>query len=377
MTMTGTQFDVVVVGGGIAGASAAYELAAESRVLLLERESQPGYHSTGRSAAMLTENYGNAHIRLLTIASREFFASPPSVFGDAKLLSPRGMLWIGRADQEEKLREELATGRKYVPSICRVDKSAALELCPSLQASYVHGAVFEPDAMDLDVHAIHQGYLRGFKQRGGVIKTDAGVQALGRNGQHWEVRTAQDQFTANTIVNAAGAWADELATMANARSIHLVPKRRTGIIFDAREDVDFKDWPCVIDVDETFYFKPESGRLMGSPADATPTLPGDAQAEELDVAQTVDRIETATSIHIRRVGRRWAGLRSFVADGSPVAGFDPVAPNFFWLAGQGGYGVMTAPALAQVACEMITKKRLPQNLADQGLSSQALAPDRL
>lgn len=375
--MQKTGYDVIVVGGGIAGVSAAYELAAHASVLLVEREAQLAYHSTGRSAAMLTENYGNESIRLLTIASREFFERPPSVFGDNALMRSRGMLWVARADQRERLAVELELGQRFVPTIHRLDASRARQACPALQAAYVDGAMLEPDAMDLDVNAIHQGFLKGFRQRGGTVTVNAEVTALHRDASRWRVETRSGAVTAGTLVNAAGAWADEIARLAGASPIELVPKRRTAILFDAREGVDCGKWPCVIDVDEKFYFKPESGRLMGSPADATPIPPCDVQAEELDIALAVDRIERATTLKVRQVSHRWAGLRSFVRDGSPVVGFDPAVPGFFWLAGQGGYGIMTSPALARVTAGLMIEGSVPADLVERGLTAEALSPQRL
>jgi D-arginine dehydrogenase len=375
--MNEVNHDVVVIGGGIAGVSAAYELSASARVLLLERESQLAYHSTGRSAAILTENYGNESIRLLTIASREFLAQPPACFGDVPLMHPRGILWLAREDQRASLARALELGQRFVPSIHRVDAATARNLCSSLRDSYVDAAMFEPEAMDLDVHAIHQGFLKGFRQRGGTVVSDAEVRGLRRDGAVWKVATSAGDWHCDVVINAAGAWADRVAARAGARSVGLVPKQRTGMLLDLGEPTRFGNWPCVVDVDETFYFKPESGRIMGSPADAAPVEPCDAQADELDIAHAEDRIERATTMQIRRVSHRWAGLRSFVPDGSPVVGPDPDLPGFFWLAGQGGYGVMTSPALARVTCGLVIHGALPPDLVRSGLTGPALAVDRL
>ncbi len=378
--MDGKILDVIVVGGGIAGVSAAYEIAASARVLLLEREDQLAYHSTGRSAAMHTENYGNAAIRQLTLESRRFFLAPPACFGTEPLLRPRGMLWIARADQAEALERELEHGRRYVPSIHRIGPAEARALCPALRADYVAGAMMEPEAMDLDVHAIHQGYLKGLRQRGGRVVTGAEVTALRREGGVWQVASRADRWEAPTVVNAAGAWAGELGRLAGAIDIGLQPRRRTVAIADVGTEGEargMKDWPCVIDVGESFYFKPESGHLMVSPADATPCEACDAQPEEIDVAQAIDRLERATSLRVRRVPHRWAGLRSFVADGSPVVGPDPRAPGFFWLAGQGGYGVMTSPAVARFGAGVVLDGHPPAEFERIGLDPAALLPARL
>ncbi len=369
--------DVVVIGAGIAGAAVACELARGARVVALETEDVPGYHATGRSAALLTENYGNTTIRRLTIASRRFFEDLPPGFADHPVLAPRGVLWVGRADQRPSLDAALAAGRRLVPSIHRIEGHDARVLCPVLRDDYLGGAVFEPDAMDLDVHAIHQGFLGGFRRRGGELLVGAGVGSIRRHGGGWAVESRKGRFAAGVIVNAAGAWCDDVARRAGVPGIGLVPRRRTAFTFAAPDGVDARRWPLVLDVDERFYFKPESGRILGSPADETPTAPGDAQAEELDIAEAVDRIERASTLTVTRIEHRWAGLRSFVRDGSPVAGMDPEAPGFFWLAGQGGYGIMTAPALARFSAGLIVEGSVPADLLTLGLTAQDLSPQRL
>src|SRR5262249_22702586 len=231
--------DFLVIGAGIAGASAAYELAAHGRVTLLERERLPGYHSTGRSAAVFTENYGNAIIRRLTVASRPFLEDPPDEFTTSPLLSPRQMLWIAREDQQATLAAALTEAQKFVPSIHAVDRTEAKRLCPALREDYLAAAVLEPEATDMDVHAIHQGFLTGFRRRGGGLLTDAEVVRLARSGSGWEVQTAKGQFTTDVVVNAAGAWCDVIGKLAGARTIGLTPKRRTAFIFDGPTDSDF------------------------------------------------------------------------------------------------------------------------------------------
>ena len=365
--------DFVIIGAGIAGAAAAYELAAHGRVILLERESLPGYHATGRSAAVLTENYGNSIIRRLTVASRRFLENDPDGFASSPLVSPRGVLWIAREDQRDRLTTVLAEAQQLVPSIHAVDCGQARRLCPVLREEYLAAAVLEPDAMDMDVHAIHQGFLKGFRQRNGDLVTGAEVTRLVRSGDSWEVYTAKGRFHAGVVVNAAGAWCDELGRLAGARSIGLTPKRRTAFIFDGPTHYDLQAWPVVIDVDEQFYFKPESGRILASPADETPMPPCDVYPEDYDVALAVDRIEKAATLAVRHIRRKWAGLRSFVADKAPVVGMDVSLPGFFWLAGQGGYGIMTSPAMARAAASLIVDARLPADLAAAGLTPEDLS----
>jgi D-arginine dehydrogenase len=377
-----TSCDFLIIGGGIAGASAAFELAATGRVMLIERESQPGYHSTGRSAALYSETYGNPTIRALTVGSRPFYddATTAGGFSEHPVLTPRGVLLIGRDDQRTSLDRSFQAGSVLTPTVRKLNDAETLKLAPMLRPDYVVGAVWEPDAMDMDVHAIHHGYLRGLRARGGEIVTDAELLSLTRHDGLWHAETRAGSHSAPWIVNAAGAWADAVAALAGLAPIGLVPKRRTAITFDPTPipaQADLAHWPMICDVDETFYFKPESGRLLASPADETPSEPCDAQAEELDIALTVDRIERASLFKVRRISHRWAGLRTFAPDKSPVVGPDPGVPGFFWLAGQGGYGIQTAPAMARTAAGLLTSGRVPEDLAALGVTAADLAPERL
>ncbi len=379
--------DFLIIGAGMAGASAAYELAAHGRVLLLEREAQPGYHSTGRSAALYTQTYGNPVVRALTAASWDFYANPPPGFAESPLLSPRGVLLIGRADQEQALQTAFTESHRLSPAVERLDRAQTLARAPMLREGYARGAVWNPNAMDLDVHAIHYGYLRGMKARGGQQLSNAEVRDVTRHDGLWVARTPLGDFAAPILVNAAGAWADSLARMegvrrAGVQPVGLVAKRRTAFTFDpvfanSHEALGLAGWPMVIDVDETFYFKPDAGRLLASPADETPVEPCDVQPEELDIALAVDRLERAARFHIRQLAHRWAGLRSFVADKTPVVGFDAQATGFFWLAGQGGYGIQTAPAMARTAAALVTGGGLPVDVEALGVTLADLTPDRL
>lgn len=376
------RVDFLIVGGGMAGASAAYELAAHGSVAVLERESQPGYHSTGRSAALYTQTYGHPVVRALTVASWDFYTNPPDGFSEHPLLTPRGVLLIGRADQTAALDRDFAEGRRLTPTVERLDRAETLARAPFLNPDYVDGAVWEPEAMDMDVHAIHSGYLRGLKARGGRLVTDAGVTALERRDGLWIASTPAGDFAAPVLVNAAGAWADVLAGMAGARAVGLVPKRRTAITFDPvfadpADGTGLAGWPMTIDVDERFYMKPESGRLLLSPADETPMEPCDVQPEELDIAVAIDRMEQAVRFSVRRITHKWAGLRSFVADKVMVAGYDESVDGFFWLAGQGGYGIQTAPAMGRTAAALATGRGLPPEVAALGVHAEDLAPARL
>lgn len=369
--------DFLIVGAGMAGASAGYELAPRGRVILLEREDQPGYHSTGRSAAMFIESYGNAAVRAITAASRAFFEHPPAGFSASPLLARRGVLFIARPDQRDALDRTFVELSKDGPGLDRVGREGALARIPLLDSGYVADAFLDTDAMDADVHAIHQGFLKGLRARGGRVVTSAEVTAAIYDGRAWQVETAAGRFSAPVLVNAAGAWADKLAMLAGAHPIGLVPKRRTAFIFDPPDGTRVERWPAVADVAEQFYFKPEAGKLLGSPADETPVEPQDVQPEELDLAIAAGRIQASVTFPIARIVRRWAGLRSFVKDKTPVVGFAPEAPGFFWLAGQGGYGIQTAPAMGRIAAALAAGEGFPADIAARGVEAAQLAPARL
>jgi D-arginine dehydrogenase len=371
------ETDVLIVGAGMAGASAAYFLAPHKRVMLLERESQPGYHATGRSAAMYSETYGNATVRAITTASKAFYQNPPAGFSEYPLMSPRGSLMVGNADDEADLRQALHNMQALVPSIEWWTQADILQLVPVLHPEAAVYGVYEPDATDLDVHAIHQGFLRGAKAAGAQLVCDAAVDQISFEAGQWCVTTPAGRFCAPVLVNAAGAWCDEMAALAGVKPVGLVPKRRTALTCDAPAGCDISGWPLVMDAQESFYFKPDAGMLLVSPANEDPVGPQDVQPEELDVAIAVDRVETATSLQIRQVRRKWAGLRSFVSDRSPVVGFAPDAPGFFWLAGQGGYGIQTAPAMGELVAALVQGLPVPAAMAEFGVRASDLAPGRL
>jgi D-arginine dehydrogenase len=370
------RFDVAIIGAGIAGASAAYQLAATHRAVLIEREDQPGYHTTGRSAALYSETYGNAAIRALTTASRALLESPPAEFSAQGFLSPRGVVYVAPRDLRDAvdaLLKEVARPKQ----LYEIDRDTALKHVPVIDPDNLDRALYEPEAMDIDVHALHQAFLRGFRARGGTLVTDAEVSAIAHSGGSWRATTRQGVYAAPALVNAAGAWCDEIGRMAGAAPIGLVPKRRTAFMFDPPAALDTTHWPLLIDVAEQFYVKPDAGRLLGSPADETPSPPCDAQPEELDIAIAIDRIQSATTMRIDRIGRKWAGLRSFVADKTPVVGEARRAPGFFWLAGQGGYGIQTCGAMGRFAAAIVRGAALDADLIDLGLTPETLAPGRL
>ncbi len=372
------EFDVLVVGAGIAGASVAWQLAPHGRVALLERESQPGYHSTGRSAAMFMETYGTPMIRALTRASRAFYEQPPAGFAEHPVLTPRGAMHVAQVGQEQALAEAFARARAASPQVALLSVREVLARCPVLREDRVCGAILEPDAMDMDVHALHQGYLRGFRARGGQSLWGAEFMAASFDRGAWSVRLADGRtLTAAAIVNAAGAWADGVAQRCGVAPIGLQPKRRTAFTFEPPAGVDIAEWPTVIGIDETYYFKPDAGQLLGSPANADPVDPQDVQPEEIDVATGIHYIEELTVMQIRRPKHTWAGLRSFVDDGDLVVGADDHVAGFFWLAAQGGYGIQTAAAVSELAAALLRGQPEPDHIARYGVAAEALSPFRL
>lgn len=377
MAVSKATFDFVIIGGGMAGASLAYELAEASRVLLVEREPFCGYHTTGRSAALFSETYGNATIRALTRASRGLYERPPAGFADHALLTPRPVLFVARADQADSLSAFsaiLAEAGGGKPAV--LDTDQARRHVPILRADYVAQALLDDSAKDIDVHALHQGYLRGAKARGAELVTAAEVVGLERRAGTWQVETSAGAFEAATVVNAAGAWASALGGLAGASPVVLTPLRRTAMMLDMPPGFEGADWPMAIDIDEQFYLKPDAGRLLASPADETPSEPCDAQPEELDIAIAIDRIQRAADLPVRSIARRWAGLRTFAADRSPVVGHDPKAEGFFWLAGQGGYGIQTAPALARAAAALVRRRPVEEAILAEGFDPAAVSPAR-
>lgn len=376
MTKSTERYDIAVIGAGIAGASVAAELARSARVILIEQESQPGYHTTGRSAAVYSPIYGPQPIRALTRASLNFFEQPPGGFSDRSLLSPIDAAFVARPNQAEHLsamEAELADAT----TVRRIDAEELYQRLPLLRPGYALGAMWDSGTSEIDVAALHQGYLRRFKAGGGTVLTQAEVTELGRTGDGWRVTTAKgDGVSVRTVVNAAGAWADEVGRMAGAEAIGLVPKRRTALMIDAPKDCKVHALPLVVDVEEQFYLKPDAGKLLISPANEDPEPPCDAQPDEMDIAICVDRIEKAFNVSVRRIENPWAGLRSFVADKCPVAGFSERVDGFYWLAGQGGYGIQSAPALAQLAAAEVLGRPIPPHILAERLDPVTIRPGR-
>jgi D-arginine dehydrogenase len=373
-SMTGADF--LVVGGGIAGLSAAWRLARHGRVIVLERESATGYHSSGRSATYFHYGIGNRPVRLLTRASGAFFADPPPGFTEVALATPAPALMVVREGQDALFESNLLEMAAITGTAHEIDQAGMLARVPLLRlgGQGITRGLLDPAAARLDGHALMTGCLRGLRAHGGQAIIDAEVVAIDRVGSAWQVRTAHGNYEAPVLVNAAGAWADAVAVKAGVAPLGLTPLKRTIIAFDPPPGTDVRGWPLVRSLANEFYFLPETGRLLASPADETPSAPCDAQPDEYDIALAAWRIEEVTTMTVRQVLHKWAGLRTFTTDRVPVAGFAADAPGFFWLAGQGGYGLQTAPAMAAATEALVCRTRWPAGLE---LDADALSPLRL
>jgi len=344
---------VAVIGAGIAGASVAWHLADHVSVALIERETQPGTHSTGRSAAMVTETSGSPEVAALVAASRPFLASPPDGFCDHDLLEPRGLLWIARREEVGRLEAKMAAAQESGAEVHCHDFESSSNLVEVLRRSAVAAAMLETAAMSIDVAGLLDGFLRGARSRGVTLHTGNGVTALSHRSGRWHVESGSESWDCKVVVNAAGAWCDRLAELGGVKPLGLLPLRRSVFVFPPPAGVDVSSWPMVWDVGDRFYFEPEGPMLLASPADEILSEPCDARPLEEDIALGVQEIEEATTLRVRGVRQTWAGLRTFTADRLPAVGFDPDAEGFFWLAGQGGYGIETSPALGQLAASVI------------------------
>jgi D-arginine dehydrogenase len=367
--------DFLVIGGGIAGAAAGCFLAPHGSVLLLEAELAPGMHATGRSAALFSEYFGNPTVRALTSASRDFYTRPSAGFEGVEYLRPRGSLVLSGAGPREDASFEraLVEAPNAAQPAVEITREQALELCPVLRPEAFGRAMFKPGAQDIDVDAVHQYFLKTLRGHGGRVQPHARVRSLSRSAGVWHASTVDGEYRAPVVVNAAGAWADEVAALAGVRPAGLVARRRTIAIIPAPAEHDVRGWPMIGDLAGTFYAKPESGGLLVSPCDATPQPPGDARPHELDVALGLERLAAHTTLRPRRVAHSWAGLRSSPADDVPVIGPARAAPGFHWLAGLGGYGIQSAPAAGRLLAALVAG--VPP---DPGLRSliPAVDPDR-
>jgi D-arginine dehydrogenase len=372
-------FDFLVIGGGIAGASAAFFLARHGKVGLIEQERQLGYHSTARSAAVYSAAYGPRSWQIITSASRSFLVDPPHGFRDTPLTKPLGALYLAAAHEEEGLRALAADLARRGVEAHLIAPQEAARLSPAVRMEPFSLGLYEPGCVDLDASALLHGFVRGARQNGAMFEMIVGFEALRmqRSDGRWVVDPGNQCVEAAIIVNAAGAWADTVAERAGLMRRGVRPFRRTAITFDPPMGHDASRWPMTFDVAESWYFRPEGPHIMMSPADLLPTEPCDAQPEEIDVAVAIDRIETVTNLKVGRLASRWAGLRTFAPDHEAVIGPDPLEPSFIWYAGQGGNGVMGSVVGGEICAALAVGERLPTPCADLGLSLDMITPARL
>ena len=358
------DFDIIVIGAGIAGASVAAHLAETHRVAVCEMEEHPGYHTTGRSAAMYEPNYGPPPMLALTRAAGRYFRQ-------GGFLTPRDTIFFAPPEQQNAF-ERLMGIQKGMREISIAEAKARF---PHLRDGYAERAVLDEGTADIDVDALHQSYLKLFRQRGGELHCDKPVRSLDRNGL-WRVQAGGETLRSRMIVNAAGAWGDVVAAMAGRKPIGLQPKRRSMAVVPGPDGVDIMQWPMVGDVGETWYCKPQSGKLLISPADTTPVDPHDAYADDMTLAEGIARFQEAVDYEVTRVERTWGGLRSFAPDGNPVVGYDGTGDGFFWLIGQGGFGIQSAPALSRLAAALVRGEAAPADILDEGLDVAEISPKR-
>jgi D-arginine dehydrogenase len=366
------NFDIIVIGAGIAGASIAAHLSASKNVAILEMEDRPGYHTTGRSAASYEPNYGPAPMLAFTRASDRFFRNPPTGFSDAALLTHRDSLFFEAEAQEHHTQSLLASSS----GLEEISNANAKKRFPILRDGYAQRSFLDAQTGDIDVDLLHRGYLKLFRANGGTLVLNAKADQIDYQNGEWHITTKLGVFVSPIIINAAGAWGDVVAQMANVLPVGLVPKRRSiGIIpLDGHKDSD--GWPMVTDVGETWYAKPQSGKLMVSSADATPVEPHDVYGDDMAIAEGIERLMNATTLEVERLDHNWGGLRTFAPDGNPVIGFDTNALGFFWLVGQGGYGIQSCPALSQCAADMVLGGEISSELRDFGLDLHHIMPNR-
>jgi D-arginine dehydrogenase len=369
-------YDVVIIGGGIAGASLAHFIGGARSVLMLERETFHGYHSSGRSAAEFTRRFHAPDVGRLAAASADFLMNAPKGFSDVPLLIPRGNLLVAGSDKTVHLRgvfkREAAVGGK----ILMQSMDEALARVPFLDPDVIKAAFYDPGCYDVEAESLLQGFVKSARRQGVEIKTGCGLLSARHNGRFWEMQTSLGALSAAVLVDAAGAWADTIAKACGVGPLNIVPYRRTAITIDLPEGIDAGALPEVCEIDEVWYFKPDAGRLMVSPADATLSEPCDAQPEDLDVAYAVHYLEEATTLEVKAVAHKWAGLRTFASDRLPVVGFDSGQPAFFWLAGQGGYGIQSSPALGKYSSDLLVNNSVSEELQCVGLTGLEFLPQR-
>ena len=372
-------YDYVIIGAGIAGASLGYRLSAHGgSILVLERESQAGYHSTGRSAATFIETYGPPQLQALTRASRAFFEDArASGLSESPVLHPRGCVYVATHEQKPELDEAFRQLTSLAPNVRWLDATQVMALVPCMKPDTLYAGIYEEAAEDIDVDALHQGYLKGMKQQGAELMFSVELSSAHRENDLWVLQSADGRsFRTRHIVNAAGAWADVVARACGVQPVGIQPRRRSAFTFNAPEGMDLSSLPMVCDIGEKYYFKPDAGQLLGSPANADDVEPHDVVAEELDIATGIYHIEEATTLQIRRPNHVWAGLRSFAPDGNLVVGWEPEIEGFFWLAGQGGYGIQSSGGASLLAEALILRQPLPELLVKEGVEPALSSPAR-
>lgn len=375
--MTQQEYDVLVIGGGIAGISLGYELSGTARVGLLEMERTLAFHTTGRSAATWVGTYGNEAVRALTHASHEFLTNPPASLYDGPLVRPLGVIHVGGPGQRatvEALYDEVAA---MSPDAELVDSAGAVAFNPTLRPSWVEAGLIEQGALEVDVAALHQGYRRGLLANRGEIHTHAAVVGAERAGERWVVRTSDaSTYSAPVVVIAAGAWVDEVGALFGAAPIGIEARRRS-VFMVAAPSPALVPMTISVDVDNPFYYRSDAGQLLCSPADQTPIAPSDAKPDELEIARAIETINEASTLAVRSVRTPWAGLRNFVPDQTQVIGWDGAVDGLFWYAAQGGYGIQSGPAAARLAAALVRREAVPDDIRATGFDPAAVAPERL
>ncbi|MCP4433022.1 MAG: FAD-binding oxidoreductase [Gammaproteobacteria bacterium] len=363
------QADVIIIGGGIAGIGAAAMIAEQASVVVLEAESQCGYHASGRSAAIYIPSYGGPEVSRLTTASESYFTNANEYSNGQSFLQKRGLLSLACAGEEDIMSAHLAENSGPF----EISIEEAIDLVPILNPESILRASIENSARDIDTDLLLQSWVKLCRSRKGEIKTGESVSAIHRQKGNWDVQTQSQKYRAPIVINAAGAWADQVASLAAVMAAGLQPRRRSAALISSPGDYDVNNWPLFGSVAEAWYVKPMGGKLMLSPADEDPVQPHDAFAEDMTILEGIDRYERAVTVPVDRVENSWAGLRTFADDKVPVVGWEPGVEGFFWLAGQGGYGFQIAPALSLMVSKLVLDQELS---ADEQALTTALSPAR-
>ncbi len=370
------QVDFIIIGGGMAGASAAYFLSQSGSVVLLEQEKHFGEHSSGRTAGLFTTGISAATMRALSGVSRAFFKEPPADLEVGSLIEPRGSLTVGPSSKQAQLETLCSRVQQAGGSAAMLDRNAALDLFPALRPDLFDIAAYEEDAYDIDVNSLLQGYLKAARKNNAQTLSECAVESITRVNSQWEVQCKKGHFTAPILVNAAGGWADIINNLAGVTPVGITPYKRTAFTFNLLPNQQGADWPMVSSTDFNWYVKPEQGCFMGSPSDAVPVTPGEVYSDDMDVAQGAYNIEAATTLKVGRPIGTWAGMRTYVKDRNPICGMRKDASGFIILAGQGGCGVLTSPALGQAVKAVALGQDLPDTFLSADLSIDALSPER-